>query len=693
MVGCAAWFGREPSQQNEIVNYYNRLATDVAKLDPKIQSDAPSPTIGNERELTPPKLENRWMLSLAECIRLGLQNNAVIRQNAQFMSPNNPVMRNPDGTPSIYDSLIQNKGVLFGSRGTDAALSDFDPRFSVTMKNGDDTTVDNLSPAAVPTQVPPGNILNNDYMQVESKLEQQLLGGGTFTVKQSWSYALNNQPDQLYNSAYTGVLGAEYRQPLWAGSGRTYTSIAGPIAQRARGFSNVSQGIVIAHINKRLSEIDLQENLQNLVREIGDLYWDLYQNYQDYEAELAMAEVAEKLWKSINSRRDMESGIEVAQAEAAFYEAKAKEEAALSKLYLTETQLRRLMSVSLDDSRLIYPSDVPREDEMRLNRPMCLYEALVNRVELTRQKTNLHSLQLQLCAAKKLVAPKLDFVSGYALNGFGHNFISANSQPFSSAVGNLYSAGETSWNAGFEYSIPLWLRQEKAQVHQLEFKIVKAKKALEAQEGEIAYELYTVLTRISNAHKQSKTSLRRMQAASRQVAAAKSITEEGYKNSDVYLKAQTSLTQAKLSYSRNVTEYNKYLRDLLFRMGRLLPSDGVSVLGADGLPVLSPANPDAPFDDLLKPFDPKAPIPEEFKPPEPDQPGENDEEKPLPKLKKVPSVADGDSDEISPASYLLQNEPADTEFSLPRILSDESSEDEALESEERFKVPAIEQDE
>lgn len=632
VVGCASWVGREPRHENPIVTYYDRLASDVARLDPRVQSEQPAPSMGRERELIPPKPETRWLLSMEEAIRLAIQNNTIIRQNAQYMTSSNPIMQSPDSVPSIYDPLIQNTGVLFGQRGTSAAISDFDPRLSVTLKSGADQNVQNT------TNLPPvGQVLDNNYAQMQSRIEQQLLGGGILSLNQNWNYGQSNQPLQLYNSAFTGVVGAEYRQPLWAGSGRTFTSIAGPISQKARGFSNVSQGVVISHINKRLSEIDLLENLQNLVREVGDLYWDLRQNYQDYEAEQANAQVAENLWELIKSRKNFEAGVDVAQAEDGFYEARAREELALSNLYLNEFQLRRLLAISLDDNRLIYPSDVPKEEELKLNRAMCLYEALVNRTELVRQKTNLHSLQLQLCAAKKLVAPRFDFVSGASLNGFGNNLYDSNTANFNSAISNLYTGRETSWSAGFEYSIPLWLRQEKSQVHQLEFRILKARAALTIQEDEIAHELNTVLMRIKRSHSISRIALRRMHAAHKRVIAADALTAGGLKNSDIFLRALTSYTQAKVAYSRSITEYNKYLRDLLFRLGRLLPADGVQVLGLDGLPLMSPANAAEPFDDLKKPDDGD----EGPDPPRPADPNEP-EEKRFPQPKKTSPIAQGD---------------------------------------------------
>ena len=636
MAGCASWRGTEPVFQNQLVAYYDRLARDVATLDSSIQSQVPPPSLGEGRSLTAPNPEDRWPISLAEAIRLGISNNTIIRQNAQFMSPNNPVLQNPDAVPSIYDSDIQNAGVLFGSRGINAALSDFDPRLTSTMKWSRDENAQNSNILS-----PPLNVLTNEGAQSQTRLEQQLLSGGVFSIANNWNYAQTNQPAQLFASTYTGTLGAEFRQPLWSGSGRTFTSIAGPSTQRARGFSNVSQGIVIAHINKRLSEIDFQENLQNFVREIGDLYWDLFQNYQDYDYARDTSKVAKELWDRLLSRTGIDYGVEVSQAEDAYYESKASEEQALSTLFMTEAKLRRLLGLSLDDTRLLYPSDEPREDEFTLNRATCLFEALVNRIELTRQKTNVHSLELQLMAARKLVAPKLDFVAGYALNAFGDKLYNGNTsdvrhtaEGFNSALGSLARSKETSWDLGFEYSIPLWLRQEKAQVAQLELRIIKARAALAAQEDEIAHELNAVLMTIKRSHSMSKITHRRLQAARKRVIAAESEYTAKLKGSDQFLRALTSQTQAQVAYARSITEYNKALRDLLYRMGHLLSADGISLLGIDGLPLLPPPSPDGPFEELPMPSGPDKKVPTD---PD-DLPGDEVDPKP----NRKPRVADAD---------------------------------------------------
>ena len=183
IVGCASWRGTEPKVANPFVSYYDKLAREVAEPDLSIRSQAPPPSLGEGRSLTAPNPEDRWLLTLAEAIRLGLENNSVIRQNAQFMSPNNPVMQSADSVASIFDPVIQNNGVLFGQRGTDAALSDFDPRLTNTTKMIRDENVQNIT-----INAPPNNVLATEGLQYQTRLEQQLLSGGIFGI--------NNKPDQ-----------------------------------------------------------------------------------------------------------------------------------------------------------------------------------------------------------------------------------------------------------------------------------------------------------------------------------------------------------------------------------------------------------------------------------------------------------------------------------------------------------------
>jgi outer membrane protein TolC len=547
------------------------------------------PTLGANRDLKDPKEVPQWQLSLAEAIHVGLTNNQVVRQNGQFLSPQNTLLDSPDAAPSIFDVVIQDNGVLFGSRGTPAAISDYDPKFTSKLEFGRDQTVPNSQFQS--NGLPLGFTFTQNTAQFQSRLEQQLKSGGIFSLFHNWNYDETNGPNRLFPSAYAGILGAELRQPLWAGAGKEYTAVAGPLLQRQRGFSPVNQGVIIAQLNTKMSQVDFEARIQDLVREIGDLYWDLYLAYHEYEAEAEVRDKSQQTWDTVRSR--LEAGIEggsaaeEAQAADTYYDSELRAETALGNVYLTETRLRRLLGVSVQDGQLIRPIDAPIDYDLHPDRFNFLQEAYVNRLELRRQKTNIQSLRLQLQAARSLVNPRVDVVGGYQLNGFGHNLYSPNQadgitpQGYNSAYGSLFNAGQTSWNLGLEVSVPVFLRSERSQLRQLEFRLAKAQAALAEQELEIAHELTYVFQNIQRWLTSTESGRRREAAARRRIDAARADYDAGRATVDLLLRAQVSYAQALIARHRSLAEYNKTLWDLDYRRGVILQRYNIQI--CDGL--------------------------------------------------------------------------------------------------------------
>ena len=252
----------------------------------------------------------------------------------------------------------------------------------------------------------------------------------------------------------------------------------------------------------------------------------------------------------------------------------------------------------------------------------------------------------------------MDVTAADSLNNPHNAFLNSGALP------NLFSSKETSWNLGFEYSIPLWLRQEKAQVRQLEMKIVKGRAALAAQEDEVAYELNSALMTIKRAYSVSKITKKRLQAARRRVIAAESDYEAGNKSNDLALRALTSQAQAQIAYSRSITEYNKSLRDLLFRTGRLLPADGIALVGTDGLPILPPSG----IDELPGPMEPGDGE---------EQPEEETDPLIPPMPKKSPRVASFDGDAVMEDNSFDADatETMDGEFAEPPVAANSKSDE------------------
>ncbi|MFQ5734985.1 MAG: TolC family protein, partial [Planctomycetaceae bacterium] len=339
-------------------------------------------------------------LGLKDAIHLALANNRIIRSRIQFQQGGSSLVSNPN-VGSVYEPAIQETNVLFGGRGTEAALSEFDATFSTSLLWGRSEDIQNNLFFGAGTT--PGNTLQQDTAAFRSALTKRFADGGTFLVGHDWNYRGAILPGQLFSSTYTGNLRAEYRRPLLAGSGVEFTRIAGATNPNFGAITGVSQGVVIARINNDISLADFEANVRNLVKDVEDLYWDLHFQYRRYKAVVVARDAAQRTWSVAKTKRDI--GVrnfnpqDEPQARDQYYAAKAEVETVLNTLYTTEIQLRRLMGLAVNDETLenggiIRPSDEPQQAKLVPDWEDCLTEALTRRLELRRQKWNIKSLQL-----------------------------------------------------------------------------------------------------------------------------------------------------------------------------------------------------------------------------------------------------------------------------------------------------------
>ena len=140
-----------------------------------------------------------WKMTLQEVIFHALSNAKVIRQGGQFLSPNSSLLRSPEGVPTVYDQAIQSTGVLFGQRGVQAALSEFDTQFTTRMLWGNSSTIQNFNQLGIGQ----GGTLREDTAQFQASLQRSLLSGGQFGLSHSWNYTQNNA-SRLFPSAFDG---------------------------------------------------------------------------------------------------------------------------------------------------------------------------------------------------------------------------------------------------------------------------------------------------------------------------------------------------------------------------------------------------------------------------------------------------------------------------------------------------------
>jgi outer membrane protein TolC len=257
-------------------------------------------------------------------------------------------------------------------------------------------------------------------------------------------------------------------------------------------------------------------------------------------------------------------------------------------VYNTEIQLRRLIGLPVNDGRIIRPADEPVTSEFVPVWYVCLAEAMTRREELRKQKWNIKSLDLQMAAAENLANPRLDFVTNYHLNGFGDRLYSRNADtagaPFNSAYTSLLRAQQTGWNAGFEFSMPLGLRNAHTQVRNLELRLAKAREVLAVQELEVSHELANSFQTLDWRYVTAQTNFNRRRAAERQLQAFDAEYKAGRKTLDLLLQAQTRLAAAEIAYFSSLINYNKAVTDIHYRKGTLLEFNNIHLLEGEWSP-------------------------------------------------------------------------------------------------------------
>jgi outer membrane protein TolC len=563
------------------LKYYRDYVTDVDFSDTHQPTAEEVSVTDAPRRIRHPRQEEIWDLSLAEALHLALANNEIIRSSAQFLNPGNGLLLNPNGTPSVYDVGIQETGILFGGRGVEAALSDFDTTFTTSSVWGRNEVVQNNPLFGLAL----GAERVDETAQFNSRLEKNFSYGANFAIVNNWNYVGNNIPSQLFPSVYQGLLQAEYRQPLWAARGPEYTRIAGPGGRVLQEITSVSQGVAIARINADITIADFEQTVHSLMKDTEDLYWDLYLAYRTYDAQIVARNSALRTWREVKVRRveGLPEGGEADEAQARdnYFESRARAENALADIFAFETRLRRLLGLPVNDGRVLRPKDEPVTAEFLPDWHFSLAEALTRRVELRKQKWNIKSLELQLQAAKSLTNPRLDFVSRYGVNAFGDRLFGEQDnddlteQGLRSGFETLTQGNQTTWNLGFEFSMPLGFRQSRSQVRHFELRLAKARAALAAQELEISHELSNAFQSLDRWYSVAQTNFNRTRAAARRVQAFDAQFEAGQTTLDLLLRAQISRAQAEIAYYQALVDYNKSIADLHFRKGTILELDNV----------------------------------------------------------------------------------------------------------------------
>lgn len=537
------------------------IETDPLPPDPRILN-APR-SIRSLDEVSPREI------SLAECRQLAL--------DAEVFPGNQLLETFGARATTIYDLAITDTNFLFGGRGVEAALSDFDARLQSSVTWGRNEVPQNVATAGlIPDPLIPGDRVSlvQETMAWTTQLQKDLATGGQVSLRHDVNYDGNNRDGgQLYQSSFSGLVQAEIRQPLLAASGVEVTRIIGPPSQNLQNVRGLTEGVLIRRIANDKLLASFEGSVATLIRQVEDAYWDLNLALRLYKSEKEAFEQLTNYWNILQARG--ESGVPILQAEARVFEADARLRGSLADVLEKESQLRRLCNLPLSDDTFLYPSDAPLEAEFTPSWDAVLQEALAYRPEIRSQKWEIKSQELQLKAAKNVARPRLDFVSQYRRNGLG-NHLSGGGDTLANDIGNGQNEG---WDVGFQFFLPVGLRLARIRVRHQELELRKHRALLAEMEEETARRISSAMLNMQRWFELADSTTRRIETSKAYVVASEQLVLGNERaNSELFnllLQAQIQQRDAEQAYMRSIIEYNKAMTALNHEKGTLLRDSNI----------------------------------------------------------------------------------------------------------------------
>lgn len=484
-----------------------------------------------------------WPMTLDEAVQTALRNGTVIRDaNGMVLTMPERVRTNWDNEAAITDPNF----------GPAAALSAYDMQLeSGLVWNGGGNPISSAFSSGT----------FGAFSQPETMAK---LGLGKRTIRGAQvSFGGVGGYDSTLASGVYAAYGAALRQPLLRGAGKDINQIAGPLARP--GYYG---GICIAQIESNRVELDLERAVRDLVWQVSRAYWELGFAYQNVSAKRAALDHARQSWEREKSRVAEQAGPAdfEARARQQYYSAEVAYQNAISGtatdpsgVYNVETKLRSLLSLPMDDGRLIRPTEMPLTAEFVCDWGEATVLAHTRRIELRKQQAAIERRRLELKAAKNMLLPQVDFVGQIRrLADDG----STDAATFGQAL--------QGWQIGVESQQMIGKRRERAAVRNAELLISREQALYEEQQRAVEAELRSAFTELDRAYGVMKMLDAGREGARICLDAETKRHAAGDAHIERVLEAQTRAMLAETAFQRAVVDYNLAFLQLHFARGTLL---------------------------------------------------------------------------------------------------------------------------
>jgi outer membrane protein TolC len=532
---------------------HNILLPEARTIDYRDTDQLPSvplPTSKAPRTVTNPRPElTDWHLSLDEAIRIALEKARVVR-----------ILAGTTATASgqtIYDAAITQTSI-------DQANARFDPTFSWNNQWSRSNPPASLTDLTDFSRSTIFSNANDAYLSTLGLTQTNVLGGqaGMTLIANPVRFPGGGS---IFNPTLPG-LGLPLNPQTTGSVAFSYTQ---PLLQGA-GFRVNTAPIVIARLNTELSFFQYKDSVQEMVRGVIEAYWNLVLARTDVWAKQKQVELAEFTYKREEARLDagLADAKDVAQSKVTYTQFKANLVAAEANALTREGALRNILGLPPTDDRFIVPTSAPTSARLPVDWDKLVQLAELRRPDIIELKIIIEAEQQRLLQAENQLLPQLNAVANYQWNGL--TGVMPNGDTLSSPAGKY-----ASWTLGVNFSVPLGLRQGRAQVRQEKLLIERDRANLDQGLHNAIHELSTTVRDLDNAYAQYLAYKETRAAAEINVKVQREQFQTGRAIFLSVLQALTDWGNAVSSEATALLGYNVALATLERRTGTILETHGL----------------------------------------------------------------------------------------------------------------------
>ncbi len=425
----------------------------------RMTDSVPPPTVSSKVDLEP------YPVSLDDVIRISLERTDVVRVLLGTVAQ--------ASGQTIYDAAITNTTI-------DQNNARFDPTLTINNSWNRLQNPQAIFDPANPAQSLIPGFSNNFFTDTASLTKVNATGGtagigwtSTDSRLQPGTFPLNPQTASATNINYT--------QPLL----------------RGRGIGPNLAPIVIARINTELSYFQLKDSVQELVRGVIDSYWALVAARTDVWSKQQQIDQLEEVVRRIKVRvtTELDNRADLSQVQVTLANTRANLIISRANMIQREDVLRNVLGMPPSDGLRMVPHTPPTDERFEPDWSRILEIASERRPDLVELKLIVEADEQQIVIAKNGALPQLDGVAVYRWNGLEGTMPNG---------GNLRSGAGAfnDWTLGVNFSVPLGLRQSRANLRQKELVIVRDRVNLQQGLHNAAHILATNIRSMDQAYEQ-----------------------------------------------------------------------------------------------------------------------------------------------------------------------------------------------